>query len=386
MSHLKFYENLPPLKHFSEFTNCSHYFDLPEDWYVVITDIVNSTKAIEKGKYKDVNMASVLSLVAVRNINPHIDLPFVFGGDGITLLIPRQMLADVLSVLSDNRNFVKNTFSLLLRVGFISVREIYQSSYELKVAKYQVSPTYSQVMIIGNGIDYAEFLVKSPQHSGNYLIPEDYQSRKSADYSGFSCPFKDVNSHREEIISVIIRVRNNDFKTQNILYQQIIEQIEFIFGSLQECHPLAVKQIKFININSDRAKALSKVLFIRQTGIYKQMKILMLKLALIFQPIYLKILHYLFQVKNQIIVATDYKKFDGTLKMTLSCYPEQRKKFQAYLQKLKQENKIYFGLHTSNRVLITCLLGSHEVHLVDCADGGYALAAKQLKKQLAIDN
>jgi hypothetical protein len=70
--------------------------------------------------------------------------------------------------------------------------------------------------------------------------------------------------------------------------------------------------------------------------------------------------------------------------MTLACYSEQREDFQQYLQQIKQEEKIYFGLHVSNRALVTCLLVNHEVHLVDSADGGYALAAKQLKQQLAV--
>jgi Protein of unknown function (DUF3095) len=35
--------------------------------------------------------------------------------------------------------------------------------------------------------------------------------------------------------------------------------------------------------------------------------------------------------------------------------------------------------------LVTCLVGNQQVHLVDAADGGYALAAKQLKQQIAED-
>jgi Protein of unknown function (DUF3095) len=68
--------------------------------------------------------------------------------------------------------------------------------------------------------------------------------------------------------------------------------------------------------------------------------------------------------------------------MIISCYTEQRELFQIYLQSLQQEGKIYFGLHVSDRALVTCLVGSQAVHLVDAADGGYALAAKQIKQQI----
>ncbi len=99
----------------------------------------------------------------------------------------------------------------------------------------------------------------------------------------------------------------------------------------------------------------------------------------------MRILHRFFSTQNMVINSSDYKKFDGSLKMTISCYTEQRKQFETYLQKLNQNDKIYFGLHISNRALVTCLVGNQQVHLVDAADGGYALAAKQLKQQIAED-
>jgi hypothetical protein len=61
--------------------------------------------------------------------------------------------------------------------------------------------------------------------------------------------------------------------------------------------------------------------------------------------------------------------------------PIKRKIFKMGLY-LQQEGKIYFGLHVSDRALVTCLVGSQAVHLVDAADGGYALAAKQIKQQI----
>ena len=43
-----------------------------------------------------------------------------------------------------------------------------------------------------------------------------------------------------------------------------------------------------------------------------------------------------------------------------------------------------YGTHVANAALMTCAITSYRgdhVHLVDGADGGYALAAKQLKAQ-----
>lgn len=46
-----------------------------------------------------------------------------------------------------------------------------------------------------------------------------------------------------------------------------------------------------------------------------------------------------------------------------------------------------YGLHQSDSALMTCSLFSLEesehIHFIDGSDGGYALAARQLKQQLA---
>ena len=46
MSNLSFYEQLASFRNFKDFTDLNLYLDVPEDWYVVITDVVNSTTAL----------------------------------------------------------------------------------------------------------------------------------------------------------------------------------------------------------------------------------------------------------------------------------------------------------------------------------------------------
>lgn len=384
MSNLYFYEQLTTFNNFKDFTNLDLYLDAPEDWYLVITDVVNSTKAIEKGEYKCVNMASALSLVAVINLNPHQQLPFIFGGDGITLLIPKIIISDVESVLSDTCKLVQEIFNLKLRVGCVPLRKIYESGYRLKIGKYQISPKYLQMIAIGNGIDYAEYLVKNHQESANYLIPDNYQIHKKADYSGFACPFEDFFSHKDEILSLIIKAKGDDFQSQRHIYQEILSKMEYIFGSLEECHPLSASKSKFrlADIRTDRGQVLMRLNLATKNSFNIQIAKLIFKIKNIIEQIHNKILLIFFKGKKNLIKSSEYKKFDGSLKMTISCHTEKREIFQIYLQKLQQEGKIYFGLHISNRALVTCLIGNQEVHLVDAADGGYTLAAKQIKQQM----
>ena len=51
-----FYQNLQGFDDFPSVTDLSLYSSLPDDWCIVLADIKGSTKAIEEGRYKDVNM------------------------------------------------------------------------------------------------------------------------------------------------------------------------------------------------------------------------------------------------------------------------------------------------------------------------------------------
>ena len=75
--------------------------------------------------------------------------------------------------------------------------------------------------------------------------------------------------------------------------------------------------------------------------------------------------------------------------MLLDCTEEQIVRIERYLEGLRAQGRIAYGLHRADRALMTCLVFSLEesrhVHFVDGAEGGYALAALQLKAQLRSD-
>jgi hypothetical protein len=89
--------------------------------------------------------------------------------------------------------------------------------------------------------------------------------------------------------------------------------------------------------------------------------------------------------KNLNKIHADFRKYDGTLKMVLNISTKNREELLAYLEGEKKNGNLFYGIHVSNRALMTCLInfkGVGEVHFVDAADGGYALAARMLKEQL----
>ena len=89
--------------------------------------------------------------------------------------------------------------------------------------------------------------------------------------------------------------------------------------------------------------------------------------------------------KETLVTNTDFRKFDDNLRMVISGNADQRETLLQYLEKQYRKNLLVYGIHVSNRALMTCVISDynlHHIHFVDGADGGYAMAAKALKKQL----
>ncbi len=83
-----FYAELPAFPKFGEVTGDRPFRTLPADWKIIVADIEGSTAAIEAGRYKDVNTIGAAAVAAAQNAMDKRDFPFVFGGDGATLVIP----------------------------------------------------------------------------------------------------------------------------------------------------------------------------------------------------------------------------------------------------------------------------------------------------------
>ena len=83
-----FYARLTAFERFDDFVDFDAYAPVPDDWVVMISDVKGSTKAIEQGRYKDVNMVGAASITAILNVCGDIEVPYVFGGDGGTLVVP----------------------------------------------------------------------------------------------------------------------------------------------------------------------------------------------------------------------------------------------------------------------------------------------------------
>ena len=87
--------------------------------------------------------------------------------------------------------------------------------------------------------------------------------------------------------------------------------------------------------------------------------------------------------RREIAETTDFRKFDDALIMTIDCSPATVDRLRSILDRASARKIVRYGLHVQDEALITCVvpsvLSSDHMHFVDGADGGYALAARDLK-------
>ncbi|MBD0394241.1 MAG: DUF3095 domain-containing protein [Microcoleus sp. C1-bin4] len=388
MNSENFYSQLPLLDNFLKITEIGNFVDVPDDWYIVVTDIRGSTKAIEAGKYKEVNLLGACSIVAVLNVAGETEIPFVFGGDGASLLMGPSLLPAAQKALLATQQLAKREFDMDLRVGVVPVKLVVAANYPVKIAKFKVSENYSQAVFIGGGLTRATELIKDPVAGNIYSIKNKGVSPK-ANFSGLECRWQDIPSKYGEIVTLLVMVRSEFYPQNHQFYRNILTRIQYIYGKENSLNPIdrknlklalnSTKLIKETLVRASSAGWLDRQLYLSKIQLETALGSLLMNLKVKTEELDWGV------YKDIALAATDYRKFDDMLRMVISGNEWRRKKLTGYLEKNYREGKLVYGLHVSDRALMTCLVferGGQQVHFVDGADGGYALAAKDMKERM----
>lgn len=382
------YKALSVLDDFNQVCELSNYAELPGDWYVVVTDITNSTVAIQSGQYKAVNMIGVSVISAILNLAGKTEIPYIFGGDGASLCIPGRLLLDARQALIATRKLARDEFKLELRVGIVSVGQVRQAGKRMLCARHRVSEYCTQAAFAGGGIEYVEYLLKSGSTHIDRLTSDD-DNDGLANYAGLECRWDNVPSPHGETISLIVRALATDEHDQSRFYRRVINEIHKIYGDDQSCRPVNTAGLAFTY--ASRLLALEAQVRTHGKGWYARFRhglIIRIQnmLGWVFMRFHMNVAGVEWgNYKDDLVSNTDFRKFDGVLREVISGTATQRLALDAWLQEQFVNNLCVYGIHTSQSALITCLVstrsGNH-YHFVDGADGGYALAATAMKQQL----
>jgi hypothetical protein len=374
--HSNFYNELRVIDSFRSVSDSSYYRDAPGDWWVLITDVKGSTKAIEEGRYKDVNQLGVATITFVKNLLPDENFLFVFGGDGATLLLSDRQYNKIKSRLASLQQLAVTRFKLELRVGAIQVQEVLQYQCCIRVALLEINDKQHIAVFQGGGLIKAEEIIKNREYT-----KQNIEHSEEPQLQGLSCRWQPLPSKNGIIASVIISCRDTQNSTH--VFKEVITGIYRIFdGNLDRANPVNIIHARYKGIPRlirDEVR-LHQNIFTKGFG--KRV------LEIIFCVLCFKFAVPLFESRNYIAAIpdhSDYKKFDDTMRMVLDGTVAQIRELNEFLENLYQQNKVFYGVHESPEALMTCLVegladGEH-IHFIDGSDGGYAIAARKMKAQ-----
>jgi hypothetical protein len=375
----RFYEDLPAFSNFKEVTGDQPFRPVPADWKIIIADIEGSTKAIESGRYKDVNTIGAAAIAAAQNAMDRHDFPFVFGGDGATLVVPPAVFEKVAAALDGVRALARDKFGMALRVGAVEVAELYAEGLRIEVGKFQSVPGRAIASFRGGGLSRADLKFKSDPR--RYAVAE--RPGAVGDLTGLSCRWQPIPSEKGAVLSILIDARAG--KNQKSVYDNILKSLDDIFnGDLLSANPVHLSTMKYKSIRENlkgeirfHASPYSFSFLARALEIVASVLVFKWKVPAGFDAQ---------KYAESMSVHSDFRKFDDNLRIVVDCTAAQAASVRALLEKLRADGEIFYGLHESVDALMTCFVynvrdGGH-IHFIDGGNGGYAMAAKQLKAQL----
>lgn len=382
-----FFINIPEVTQFIGVVDDRNFVPAPESWIIVVADIRSSTAAVASGKYKDVNMMGGAVICAVQNATGTRDWPFVFGGDGATLLIESEAQPAVEEALVRARALARDDFNLDLRIGFVPVSVVRAAGRDVLVARYEVAPGNNLAMFGGGGVELADQLVKDKSSSDQFAVRE-YSLPGLPDLTGLSCRWEPLVNQKGTILCLLVKPQAQDFHLRQAVLSEFLARLTGVIGEgFTQASPVNEKSMRF----SWPPKGLiaeAKVTRLNGTYIARLIEISIKSLFQFFLERFdLSGGGYdAKSYRNELRNNTDFCRFDDVLRMVLDCTPAQAEKICDILDEMHELGSIDFGFSETRQALMTCLLfdleSSEHLHFIDGDGGGFWSASIGLKSQM----
>jgi hypothetical protein len=376
-----FYGGIPVFRGFGSLMDPKLYSPLPDDWWIGIADVVESTKAIAQARYKAVNMAGASVIAAVTNALEGREFPFVFGGDGASFAVSPDDFDRAREALAATATWVEESLNLVMRVALVPAAAVRAHGLDVRVARFGPSPNLSYAMFSGGGLHWAEAAMKR----GEFTVPKA-PSGTQPDLTGLSCRFEEIPAARGLILSVlVVPAQGADPDAFRQLIEDVIALVERSPDAGRPVPPGGPPLRWPPAGNEYEARA------IRGGGSLFKRRAFVLANTL-FGYVVLR-----FGIKvggfvpktyvQQVVENSDFRKYDDGLRMVLDCTPELERGLTQRLTAAAAAGVVRYGLHRQDAAMMTCFtpsaLRSDHVHFIDGARGGYASAATALKATVA---
>lgn len=378
----RFYADLTAFSDFAEFSDLSAYSKLPDDWALLASDVVGSTQAIDDGRYKEVNMAGAATIMAVLNAIGEVDAPYVFGGDGALIAVPQRVLAAAGDALARAAGLTERAYGLELRVAAFPIGDIRARGADISVRKFALGHGARLAMFAGDGVALVDRLIRDDVLGAPYRIAKN---PAPPDLEGLSCRWEPLAPTHGVMVTLmassLVTDEEQELKRIRTLIQEALGGDETIAapvsdGSLKFRWPPRALRLEALAQMGRRSFWSAYIPLLLQSLAQGWAERFGRRAGPYDAPKY----------RQEMIAQTDFRKFDGLLRMVLDVSTAQADALEAALQAERAAGRIAYGMHRADSALMTCLVfdfsSADHVHFIDGADGGFAVASRQFKAQL----
>ena len=352
---------------------------VPDDWHVIVTDIKQSTRAYGRGLHQEINLIATGSIICILNLahRARIRIPFFFGGDGATLLVPEELLAQSLASLHKHRANSLANFQLDLRVGAVSVSDLIRHNQALRISHIYLNEMYAIPVILGDGLAYAERQVKANHDAA---LPNPEPDQVELDLSGMECRWDKIRPAQEHPEIVCLIVHATDQAQQAAVYKEIIDTIDSAYGPFGSRSPVTPRHL---HLDTRVSKIVTEMRA-------KKGRMDLPYLAKNWLGTMVGKWWYFKQnngraYKHALMQMTDTLVLDGRINTVMAGTRAQRAILTTQLDRMEQANRITYGLFVSPESVMSCYVQDRvdkHIHFVDGSEGGYTMAARMLKDKL----
>jgi hypothetical protein len=375
-----FFAGLPLMATPHDTFDPSRYRQAPDEWEVAVTDIVDSTDAIAKGRHKTVNFVAAMGIAALRNLCAPTRLPFLFGGDGAVVMVPPEYAERARVELARVRGTAAREFQMTLRAGLVPVRELRRFGKDVFVGRFEPTPGNSFGVFLGGGVGLLEASIRGRGNAdlaARAEVPDALDDGAPVDLEGLSCRWDTLHSTRGAMVTLILQGAAD--------LTEVYANVMSLAGPESQTRPVRQDTLRarwppggFLLEARARRRGGSLLAW----GARVLLETLLARLVLSrakpignFDPQ---------RYRNEVITNTDFCKHDETVCFVIDCPPLAVEAIRKYMDDASLAQGFRYGIHVSETALMTCLVTSAtdslHVHFVDGGAGGYTSASQSLKR------
>jgi hypothetical protein len=374
-----FFASLPLLASARDTFDPGRYRRAPDDWEVAVTDIVDSTGAIAKGRHKTVNFVAAMGIAALRNLCAPTRIPFLFGGDGAVVMVPPEYAAKARVELARVRGLAARDFEMTLRAGIVPVKELRRAGSDVLVGRYEPTPGNSFGVFLGGGVGLLEASIRGRGNDALAALaamPAALDDGAPVDLEGLSCRWDTLQSTRGAMLTLILQGGAD--------LTEVYGKVVALAGPDSQTRP--VRQ-ETLSVSWPPVGFMLEARARRRGG-----SLLASAARVLFKTLLARIVFARakpvgnfdpHRYRSEVVTNTDFCKHDETVCLVVDCAPAAVEAIRKYLGEAAPALGIRYGIHVSQTALMTCLVMSADdglhVHFVDGGAGGYTSASRSLK-------